>query len=148
LEDLRGLLWRRPALGGVLAAMLLSLAGLPLTAGFMGKLYLLKAGVGAGLWALVAILAASSAIGLYYYLRVIVVLCGTGEPGAGLGAPVAAGGERLGAKAPAPAPAGRAACPATAGLALAILAAMLVWLGVHPGPTIRVIQGLFSGPGW
>ena len=45
LEDYRGLAWRRPWLSGALTAMLFSLAGIPLTAGFVGKFYLLTAGV-------------------------------------------------------------------------------------------------------
>ena len=47
MEDYRGLAWRRPWLAAVFTAMLLSLAGIPLTAGFVGKFYLVAAG-GAG----------------------------------------------------------------------------------------------------
>jgi NADH-quinone oxidoreductase subunit N len=52
----------------------LSFAGLPLTAGFFGKLYVLSASVGGRKWALVAALAASSAIGPFYYLRVMIAM--------------------------------------------------------------------------
>ena len=58
--------WRR-----VLTAMLLSLAGIPLTAGFVAKFYLAAAGVGSGLWLLVIMLVINSALGLFYYLRII-----------------------------------------------------------------------------
>ena len=64
LEDYRGLAWRRPWLGGALTAMLLSLAGIPLTAGFIGKFYLLTAGVAGRMWLLVIMLVINSAIGL------------------------------------------------------------------------------------
>ncbi len=52
IDDYRGLAWRRPYLAGVLTAALLSLAGIPLTAGFIGKFYVLFAGVGraSGRW--------------------------------------------------------------------------------------------------
>ena len=46
LDDYRGLFWRRPWLAGVFTAMLLSLAGIPLTVGFIGKFYLVLAGCG------------------------------------------------------------------------------------------------------
>ena len=54
--------------------MLLSLAGIPLTAGFLGKFYIVAAGASAGAWALILILVTTSAIGLFYYLRIVVVL--------------------------------------------------------------------------
>ena len=46
IEDYRGLFWSRPWLAGVLTGMLLSLAGIPLTVGFVGKFYLVAAGAG------------------------------------------------------------------------------------------------------
>src|SRR5690606_16664524 len=45
LYEYRGLFWRRPYLTAVLALMMLSLAGIPLTAGFIGKFYVIAAGV-------------------------------------------------------------------------------------------------------
>ena len=74
LDDYRGLSRRNPWLAGVFAVMVLSLAGLPLTAGFIGKFYLALAGVGAALWTLVIILVLTSTIGLYYYLRILAAL--------------------------------------------------------------------------
>jgi NADH-quinone oxidoreductase subunit N len=71
LSDLRGLFWRAPGLALLFTVALLSLAGIPLTAGFIGKFYLLSAGVDASLWALLATLVVGSAIGIYYYLRII-----------------------------------------------------------------------------
>lgn len=72
LEDYKGLFWRHPWLATIFTAMLFSLAGIPLTAGFIGKFYVLAAGVNETLWTLVIILAINSAIGLFYYLRIIV----------------------------------------------------------------------------
>jgi len=54
--------------------MMLSLAGIPLTAGFIGKFMLIKATVDAGHWFLAAMIILGSGIGLYYYLRVTVVM--------------------------------------------------------------------------
>jgi NADH-quinone oxidoreductase subunit N len=79
IDDYRGLFWRRPAVAGVLTAMLFSLAGIPLTAGFLGKFYVIAAGASAAVWGLVFTLIVSSAIGLFYYLRVVVALYASDE---------------------------------------------------------------------
>jgi NADH-quinone oxidoreductase subunit N len=76
----RGLLWRRPALAGLLLVALISLAGLPVSIGFVGKFYVLAAGVEARSWALVAALVVGSAIGLFYYLRIAAVLAAADGP--------------------------------------------------------------------
>ena len=74
LADLRGLFWQRPFLAAVLTLSVLSLAGVPLTAGFIAKFYVIATGVKAGLWWLIAALVAGSAIGIYFYLRVMVTM--------------------------------------------------------------------------
>ena len=74
IDDYRGLFWTRPLLASVLTGMLLSLAGIPLTGGFIGKFYLVLAGAQTSLWALIIILVATSVIGLFYYLRIIVAM--------------------------------------------------------------------------
>ena len=61
---------------------LFSLAGIPLTAGFLGKVYLVAAGADAALWALVVVLVLASTVGLYYYTRVIVAMYVQAPPGA------------------------------------------------------------------
>lgn len=75
IDDFRGLFWRRPWTATCFSAMLLSLSGMPLTAGFMGKFYVVAAGVSANTWLLVIMLVINSAIGLYYYIRIIAVMC-------------------------------------------------------------------------
>ncbi len=72
--EYRGLFWRRPYLTAVLTVMMLSLAGIPLTTGFIGKFYIIATGVEAHLWWLAASLVIGSAIGVFYYLRVMVTL--------------------------------------------------------------------------
>lgn len=74
LEDYRGLFWSRPLPALVFTLALLSLAGIPLTAGFVGKFMVLLAGIDSALWGLVVLLVINSAIGLYYYLRVVAVM--------------------------------------------------------------------------
>ena len=58
----------------VLTVMMLSLAGIPLTAGFIGKFYITTTGVESHQWWLVGSLVLGSAIGVFYYLRVMVTL--------------------------------------------------------------------------
>lgn len=69
--DLSGLFWREPLLATLMLVVLLSLAGVPLTAGFLGKFYVVAAAVAGGHWVLLGALLLGSAIGIYYYLRVI-----------------------------------------------------------------------------
>jgi NADH-quinone oxidoreductase subunit N len=74
LYSYRGLFWHRPILSAVMTVMMLSLAGIPMTLGFIGKFYIIAVGVGAHLWWLTGAVVVGSAIGLYYYLRVTVSL--------------------------------------------------------------------------
>jgi NADH-quinone oxidoreductase subunit N len=120
LGDYRGLFWRRPALAASLSAMLLSLAGMPLTMGFVGKFYIVAAGIGSSLWLLVVVLVVGSTISLFYYLRIIAVMC----------APPLAAVQT----APAASPASFAA-----GAVLAALVLALVWLGAYPAPLMDVL---------
>jgi NADH-quinone oxidoreductase subunit N len=121
LIDYQGLFWRRPLLAGIFTATLLSLAGIPLTAGFVGKFYLVAAGVQSALWLLVIILVVNSAIGLFYYLRVIVVMYMHLPEGDEVSVP--------------------ATSVSLAGCAvLVVLALLLVWLGVFPAPVIDIIR--------
>ena len=121
IEDYRGLFWRRPWIATVFTAMLLSLAGIPLTAGFVGKFYVLSAGVGSTLWLLVVMLVINSAIGLYYYIRIIVVMYSERDESAESKTTVpsfALGG----------------------GIILAVLLLLLVWFGVFPAGIMNVIK--------
>jgi len=121
----QGLFWRRPLLASLFTLMLLSLAGIPLTAGFFAKFYVLAAGVSTLLWWLTISLAVSSVIGLYYYLRLIVTLF-LPEPGKA---------ER----------ADTVALSWVTGVVLAMLASVVVWLGVYPTWLINVIQSATTG---
>jgi NADH-quinone oxidoreductase subunit N len=72
--DYAGLAARRPLLAGALALFMFSLAGIPPTAGFMGKLYIFKAAVEAGHVGLAIIAVLNSVVAVYYYLRVVVAV--------------------------------------------------------------------------
>ena len=74
VERLRGLGYRQPVLGGLLAIFMLSLAGVPPTIGFMGKLFVFQAAIASGYLGLTIVAVVSSAISLYYYLRVVAVV--------------------------------------------------------------------------
>jgi len=79
LSDMSGLFWSQPGAATLFTVALLSLAGIPLTAGFIGKFYLISAGVDAALWSLLAALVVGSAIGIYYYLRIIYTMTTAAE---------------------------------------------------------------------
>jgi NADH-quinone oxidoreductase subunit N len=120
MSDYAGLFWKRPMIALMFSASILSLAGIPVTAGFVGKVYLVSAGIGSTLWALVVILVINSVIGLYYYLRVIVAMF----------TPL-----------PSPTESQQPAAVAWAsGSTLAVLSMLLVWLGVYPSPALHLIQ--------
>src|SRR5216684_380011 len=74
LDDYAGLSQRQPVVAAALSVYLLSLLGLPVTAGFFGKFYIFKAAVNSHLLWLAVLMAINSVIGAYYYLRVIVVM--------------------------------------------------------------------------
>jgi NADH-quinone oxidoreductase subunit N len=74
LDDYAGLGQRQPVAAAALALFLLSLLGLPVTAGFFGKFYIFKAAVNSHLIWLAILMAINSIIGAYYYLRLIVVM--------------------------------------------------------------------------
>ncbi len=115
IEDYKGLFWKRPWIAIVFTLSLLSLAGIPITAGFIGKFYLLFEGMKAGLFVLVFSMIINSVIGLYYYLRVITTLF---------------------------APAGETKLPVlslTGKFTLAITGLSILILGIYPGWLIDLI---------
>jgi NADH-quinone oxidoreductase subunit N len=129
-EDYHGLFWTQPWWAGTFALMLLSLAGIPLTAGFVGKFYAITAGLDAKLQLLVALLVINSAIGLYYYLRLILIM---------FEEPVLTQDEfrlqtinrRIGNK--------WIIVPS-----LGFVTVMLLWLGIYPGVFMEFIRTMIS----
>jgi len=116
LRDYAGLWHTRPALAALMTVCLLSLGGLPPTAGFIGKWYVFSAAVSAGYYGLAVIGVLTSVISVFFYLRVVVMMYMTDRP-----APVAA-------------------APAS-GLGMAALVASIVAilaLGVLPTPVLNL----------
>lgn len=72
--DLCGLFWRRPLLAISMTISLLSLAGVPLTAGFIARFLLVLLGVTAELWWIIIAIVIGSALGLYFYAKLIIQL--------------------------------------------------------------------------
>jgi len=122
LADFRGLFWRNSWLSVVLITVLLSLAGIPLTAGFIGKFYIFTTGVEGELWFLLTMLIVGSAIGLYYYLRLIYTML---QPADITGDDTAA-----------------AAMPVGVHVVMAAMTLAIIYLGVYPTPMINTLQGL------
>jgi NADH-quinone oxidoreductase subunit N len=114
----------------MLALSLLSLAGIPVTAGFIGKFYVIAAGVDAGLWWLVLALIANSVVSLYYYLRLIVTLFDE-EPARAtiLQGQVVQAVQVAGW---------------TAVFSLGLVASIILLLGVYPGPLMEFIRDSVS----
>src|SRR3984893_1764720 len=124
IDDYRGLFWKRPLVAGAFTTTLLSLAGISITAGFLGKFYVIAAGASQSRWVLLFTLVASSTIGLFYYLRIIVAMYSQPE-GPGL--------EAESSTRPLP-------LPAT--LALAALTGLIFLLGVYPAPLWDAIMAV------
>jgi NADH-quinone oxidoreductase subunit N len=117
LRDYRGLARRSPLLGALLALFLLSLAGIPPTAGFIAKVLVFGAAVRAGLEGLVVVAVLASVVAAFFYIRLIVMAYMEEEETA----------ERVPA---APAP----------GVALGVTAAVTLVLGVLPGLLLDPLQ--------
>jgi len=91
-EDLAGVGKRHPAAALAFSLFLLSLAGVPPTAGFFAKLYVVRAAIGANLYVLAVILLLNSVLGAYYYLRVLVFMyMREPAPGAPIARPMRSG---------------------------------------------------------
>lgn len=71
IADYKGFYKKNPLLTWVLTISLFSLAGIPPTAGFFGKFFLLMAGAGKGNYILITVAALNMVVALYYYLRVV-----------------------------------------------------------------------------
>lgn len=118
LEDYRGAGYYRPFAGGVLALAMLALAGIPPTAGFIGKFFIFAAALRGGETGLAVAGIMTAAVSAYYYLRVVVNLY--------MHRPMESA-----------APGGASAAET---VALAGTAAVILLLGVYPGPLLKIIS--------
>ena len=116
-EDLAGIGKRHPAAALAFTFFLLSLAGVPPTAGFFGKLYIVRAAMGSGLTVLSVVLLLNSVLAAYYYLRVMVYMyMREPAPGAPIAVPMRSG---------------------YVAAALLISAALVILLGIWPTTSLR-----------
>jgi NADH-quinone oxidoreductase subunit N len=74
IGDLAGLGFRQPLLGLAMTVFMLSLGGIPPTAGFMGKVYVFSVALKAGLVPLVIVGVLNSVVSIFYYLRVTIAM--------------------------------------------------------------------------
>ena len=118
LTDMAGLSERRPLLAAALTVFLVSLTGVPISGGFVGKFYLFSAAVSAGYAHLAIIGMLMSVVSAYYYLRVVVAMYMDGPIGEDSWSPVGA----------------------SAALALAISTTVVLVLGVYPGPLMALAR--------
>jgi NADH-quinone oxidoreductase subunit N len=116
LRDYAGLWHSHPALAALMTVCLLSLGGLPPTAGFIGKWYIFSAAVSADYYGLAIIGVLTSVVSVFFYLRVVVMMYMAGRDTAPVAAPVTKAG--------------------MTGLALAIVA--IVYLGILPAPVLEL----------
>lgn len=117
-EDLAGIGKRHPPAALAFSLFLVSLAGIPPTAGFFGKLYVFRSAIDAGLYPLAIVGLLNSILGAYYYLRVMVFMYfREPAPGAQLAVPMKSG---------------------FVAAALVLAAVLTVALGVAPGSSLEM----------
>ena len=118
VEDYRGIGFESPALAFSLSLFMLSLLGMPLTAGFMGKIFVFGTAIDQGFYGLVVVGVLNTAVSAYYYLRLIIVMFF---------------GERTMAWNP-------PRVPASVAVALTITVLGVLYLGIFPGRVINALQ--------
>ena len=118
IADFNGLNQRSPHLAFALLLAMLSLAGIPLTAGFLGKLFIFECAVEQQHWILVILGVITVAAGFYYYLKVIRAMYWL--PPADPAAPEIEVGP-------------------LAKITIALLCALIIWLGVYPAPLLSLL---------
>ncbi len=123
IDDFTGLAQKSPLSAGIMLVFLLSLTGIPPTAGFVGKFYLFGAAVEGGYIWLVLIAVVNSAISLFYYMRVVMVMYMRDAPAGGI------------------------ALSTSSALRIAILLAVAgtLLLGIFPGPVLEFARASAAG---
>ena len=134
IGDYTGLARTNPVAAALMTLFLLSLAGIPPTAGFIAKVNVFSAAIDAGYWVLALIGVLASVAAAFFYLRVIVLMY-MQEPESA--APGFTERARIGAENSAT---NRAENSAAVGAVLAIPAAATLLLGVFPGVIVGVIR--------
>jgi len=123
IDDFTGLAQKSPMSAAIMLLFLLSLTGIPPTAGFVGKFYLFAAAVEAGYIWLVLIAVVNSAISLFYYMRVVVAMYMRDLPPQGLALSTSS----------------------TLRVALLLAAVGTLLLGIFPGPILEFARASAAG---
>lgn len=123
-DNYRGLFWRHPILTAILTVMILSLAGIPLTGGFIAKFLIVKDIVATGSWLLAVALIAGSGIGLYFYLRTVLNLFKKPIDENAQVEPIKHWGQYAG------------------GMMVILVAGLVLLLGVYPDPALTIIADI------
>jgi NADH-quinone oxidoreductase subunit N len=118
IEDYNGIGFKSPVLAFSLSLFMLSLLGMPLTAGFMGKILVFGAAVNQGYYVLVVIGVLNTAISAYYYLRLIIVMFFKERTTTWTAPPI----------------------PASLAVALVLTILGVLYLGIFPGRVINALQ--------
>jgi NADH-quinone oxidoreductase subunit N len=118
VEDYNGIGFQSPVLAFCLTLFLLSLLGMPLTAGFIGKIMVFRAALDQGYYRLVVIGVLNTALSAYYYLRLIIVMFFRERTTVWMAPPI----------------------PASIAIALVITVAGVLYLGLFPGRVIDALQ--------
>lgn len=118
VEDYNGIGFQTPMLASALSLFLLSLLGMPLTAGFIGKVMVFRAALDQGYVILVVIGVLNTAVSAYYYLRLIIVMFFRERTTSWVAPRI----------------------PASIAIALALTAAGVLYLGLFPGQVINALQ--------
>lgn len=119
LSDFAGLSQRAPHLAFAMLLAMLSLAGLPLTVGFLGKLFIFESAVAQQHYVLAGLGVVTVAAGFYYYLKVVRAMYW---------------------QQPANPDAPEIEVGALAKFTIAALCALIIWLGVYPGPLLALLR--------
>jgi NADH-quinone oxidoreductase subunit N len=122
IEDFAGLARVRPVAAAAMVIFLMSLTGIPPTAGFVGKLYLFGAAINSGYIWLAVVAAVNTAISLFYYMRVAMVMYMLESPG-----PVSVSSSRS----------------LYAAVIFAVLGTLII--GIYPGPFLELAQASLMG---
>ncbi len=118
VEDYNGIGFQTPVLAFTLSLFMLSLLGMPLTAGFIGKVLVFRAAVDEGYVILVVIGVLNTAVSAYYYLRLIIVMFFRERTTSWIAPRI----------------------PASISLALVITVAGVLYLGIFPGQVLNALQ--------
>jgi len=117
ITDFNGLGKSNPLLALAMTVLLAALAGVPLTAGFIGKFFVFQLAVGAGLWVALGVAVISAAAGFYYYFKTIRAIWWVDSQGA---SPIQ--------------------LPIISKISIAALTLLTLFLGVYPAPILALLK--------